>query len=408
MIIEIMNILITNFFLKNFTGSEINTLQLCDELLELGHSTDVATFFYDNPMKALFEKRNIKVTNLLIEKPAFSDYDLFWTHHIHTVNHIIFNTNPRPAKMIYSCLGPFSPLATPPFYHDQLSYILSNSRGNTDVLTSEGVSKNKIFYFPNFAPKSFFSQQKVKYSTTPAKIAIISNHPPKELHELSLIFSSIGISTDFIGFGGKQIFVDPAILIKYDLVISIGKTAQYCFSTKVPFYCYDHFGGPGYITQDNLNESETYNFSGRAINRNLSGRELFEDITSNYQRNLENLRFLSDYCFNNFSLEKNIHRLFDQISELNDIDFAKIHDRNPLIKRTHNETLRLLNIQKNLEDQINRQQVKQVKKSPTMLLSTDLEQEVLFYATSKSWRLTRPIRKFANLVRKLINDKAPH
>lgn len=402
-----MNILITNYFLKNFTGSEINALQLCDELIDLGYSADVATFFYDHPLKELFEKRKINVINLLNEKPNFNNYDLFWTHHIHTINHIIFNNNPLPAKMIYSCLGPFSPLAVPPFYHDQLNYILSNSRGNTDVLISEGVYKNNIYYFPNFAPKSFFSQQKEYYSKTPSNIAIISNHPPNELHEFSSISSSVGFTTDFVGLGGKQIFVDPAFLKNYDLVISIGKTAQYCFSTRVPFYCYDHFGGPGYITQDNLYESETYNFSGRAINRKLTGREIFEDIISNYQHNLNNLNFLADYCYKNFLLEKNILRLINQISELNNIDFAKIRDKNPLINRSHNETLRLLKILNNLENQIIQPQIKQIDNSPTNCLSSDLEQEVLYYSMSKSWRYTRPIRKFFKLVRKFINDKAP-
>lgn len=402
-----MNILITNLFIKNFTGSEINALQLCDALRDLGHSTDVATFFYDHPIKELFERRNINVINLLSENFELNNYDLFWTHHIHTINHLIINNNPPPTKIIYSCLGPFSTLATPPFYHDQLNYILSNSRGNSDVLVSEGINKHKIYYFPNYAPKSFFNQQKECYSKHPTKIAVISNHPADELQEFAVIASHAGIIVDFIGFGGKQIYVDANFLKEYDLVISIGKTAQYCFSVKVPFYCYDHFGGPGYITPDNLYESETYNFSGRAINRKLTGKELFEDITSNYHLSLTHLDYFSNYCYHKFVLENNIIKLIEHISNSDKVDFTKIREKHPLLNRHHNEFLRLIKIQQKLEYQVEQQHVSPLNNSIIHHQKADLEQEVLNYAMSKSWRLTRPIRKIAKKVRKFFNDKIP-
>jgi hypothetical protein len=398
-----VNILITNYFIKNYTGSEINALQLCDGLRNLGVNADVATFFYDDPMKSLFKKKDINVYNLFEGNLSLEKYDILWAHHIHTINHLVVHSHSKPLKIIYSCLGPFSSLAAPPIYHNELNCILSNSRGNTEVLIAEGIQKEKIYSFPNFAPKSFFKQQKEHYSNHPAKIAIISNHPPIELKDFSQVASLADIHVDFIGFDGKPIFVDPPLLKQYDLVISIGKTAQYCFSTKIPFYCYDHFGGPGFITPDNIFISETYNYSGRAINRKLTGQEIFQDIIENYPTALTNLNFLQNHCYDNYLLEKNINALLRFIASSEDVDLEKIKENYPLLRRHHNEFLRLINYQKSLENNLSMGINEKLNEEIVHSKIVELEKEILTYATSLSWRFTRPIRKIVKMIRKLIN-----
>lgn len=401
-----MKILITNYFLKNFTGSEINALQLCEGLRDLGISADVATFFYDDPIKRLFEESGIKVLNLFDQEISYNEYDVFWTHHIHTINHLVLNSDRKDTKIIYSCLSPLSSLAAPPVFHKAVNCILSNSRGNTEVLLSEGVQDEKIFYFPNFVPESFFKSQRVNHSEFPSRIAIISNHPPDELYEFAHIASFAGFAVNVIGFSGSAIYVDPALLIQYDLVISIGKTAQYCFATKVPFYCYDHFGGPGFITPDNLDISETYNFSGRAINRRLTGQELFQDISQNYSQALNNLDILYNYCYENFHLEKNLSKLIDFLNSSNEVSIEEIRKRHPLLVRHHNEFLRLINIQHSYEQQLEDENRHGIPVSNNSMGRIELlEKEIVTYATSFSWRVTRPLRKFGKIIRKFINVK---
>ncbi len=207
-----MKILVTNYFLRNFTGSEINTLQICSALKDLGFDADAATFFYNEPIKRKFHDRNIKVKNLLLDDLNLDDYDLFWTHHCHTINHLIVNCEANQTKIIYSCLGPFSSLAAPPTYHSDLNFILSNSHGNTQVLTSEGLDEKKIRYFPNFSPRAFFTQAQPSIKKVPSRIAIISNHPPQEIVQFAQLANDNGIMAEFIGQDANHVYVDPAII----------------------------------------------------------------------------------------------------------------------------------------------------------------------------------------------------
>ncbi len=396
-----MKILVTNYFLKNFTGSEINTLQICTALKELGFDADAATFFFDEPLKSKFLDRNIKVKNLLHDDFELEEYDIFWTHHTHTINHIIFHKKPESTKIIYSCLGPFSSLAVPPYYHNELNCILSNSKGNTQVLRKEGISIEKIKYFPNFSPEYYFSQPRTHFSKILTRIAVISNHPPQELDQFSLLAKDSGHVVEFIGLDNNHVYVDPNIIKKFDLIISIGKTVQYCFSLKVPIYCYDHFGGPGFITPDNIHFEEFYNFSGRATNRVLSGYELFDDIFSNFAGAVNHLDFLFDYSKENFLLEKNIQELFGDISLSKNLNISEIRENYALTERHHNDFLRMLQIQLAQENQLT------LKRNTGNLVSSidssqfELEQEVLSYSLSRSWRMTRPFRKILKLIKKV-------
>jgi len=395
-----MKILVTNYFLRNFTGSEINTLQICSALNKLGHQADAGTFFFNEPIKRKFQERNIRVKNLLQSDLQLESYEFFWTHHIHTINHLIVQETLKSTKIIYSCLGPFSSLAAAPIYHNELNCILSNSRGNNDVLLTEGLDKNKIRYFPNFSPESYFSQAKAQHSKSPSRIAVISNHPPQEISKFSKIAKGNGQMVDFIGQNANHVYVDPDVIKKYDLVISIGKTVQYCFALRVPIYCYDHFGGPGFITPDNIQFEEFYNFSGRGTNRKLSGQEILTDIAGNYSGALNQLEFLYEYGKEHFTLENNIQELFADEALHKNIYISDIRNKHPLIKRHHNDFLRMLRLQLTQEEHFEAMPDPQHSISSRDSSLLELEQEVLSYSLSRSWRITRPLRKLKNLFRK--------
>lgn len=50
----------------------------------------------------------------------------------------------------------------------------------------------------------------------------------------------------------------------------------------IPVYCYDRFGGCGWITSTNIEEASKFNFSGRCTNRKLTVNEIVEEIKENY------------------------------------------------------------------------------------------------------------------------------
>ena len=84
-----MNILLTNNRIKNFTGSEIDTVTIANYFISLNYNVDIFTLEYSEPLiNNLDEKVRIicyKTADLLL-----SDYDLIWSHHFPLLDYVLF------------------------------------------------------------------------------------------------------------------------------------------------------------------------------------------------------------------------------------------------------------------------------------------------------------------------------
>lgn len=114
------------------------------------------------------------------------------------------------------------------------------------------------------------------------RIAVISNHVPEELREAAHALEGNGIRVDVIGSDDEPRLVTPALVDDYDCIVSIGHTAQKAMARQRPYYCYDHFGGPGYITPLNVEDERTICFSGRSDRRKKSGREIAGELMRDF------------------------------------------------------------------------------------------------------------------------------
>ncbi|WP_439565214.1 hypothetical protein, partial [Microcella sp.] len=68
----------------------------------------------------------------------------------------------------------------------------------------------------------------------------------------------------------------------HDAVVTIGKTTQYALVMGVPVYSYDHFGGGGWITEQNLEREHYGNFAGRIERRVLTGEQIAAELSGGY------------------------------------------------------------------------------------------------------------------------------
>lgn len=152
-------------------------------------------------------------------------------------------------------------------------------------------------------------------------IAIVSNHLPKELVDVCQIFKKNNYDIDVYGTGYKKEPITAAILKKYDLIITIGKTVQYALYMGIPVYNYDHFGGIGYIRNENINIAEKHNFSGRDCFRKLNSNEIFQEIISQYLDVLNDVQNLKQIAKERYSLEKNINTMLEIIDNSINADY---------------------------------------------------------------------------------------
>lgn len=298
--IILKKILILNSFIRQFTGSEIVVLELAEYFFLLKNDVTVASFSMANPLLNEFNKRGINVISLY-ELEQNSHYDIIWSHHFPTIEYCILDKNISADKIIFSSLSGFTELECPPLILDKITHLLVNSIENKKVLENIGFCKDDIYLFPNPAPEAFFRRSyclKDKLS----KIAFISNHIPKELIDAKTLLENNNISVDIYGFGYNEVLITEDILCKYDAVVTIGKTVQYCLALGLPVYCYDIFGGNGWLVKEHFKQASIYNFSGRGFSIKKSGKDIFNEISKEYKK--ENFNFYKEEAHDNYCLNK--------------------------------------------------------------------------------------------------------
>ena len=329
-----MRFLVLNHFFGEFTGSEINALQLCVALRAAGHVADIGTFELRGPLLARARDHGIATINLVEDDGPPLDYEVVWAHHAPVLTHLLFRRTLAPCRVVFSSLSPLTAMESPPTYVAELPRVLAHSPFNMDYLLGLGLPAERLRYFPNFAPEAFFARRRPAGDGGLRRIAVVSNHPPDEVRRMAAAARRDGLTVDFIGQEGRPVYVDETVLPPYDLVISIGKTVPYAFAQRVPVYCYDHFGGPGYLHADNFERARHGNFCGRSFWRTLTADELLADIQTGYASiTAATLDFLQARARELFSLETNLARVCAELAAMPVTDVDGLRRRHVLAGR---------------------------------------------------------------------------
>lgn len=302
--------------LVDLAGAEITTLELAEAFTGLGWSVSVASFEVGSDMRAELSSLGARVLDLCSEN-AFSDakqFDLAWIHHSVTADRILADPALMLDKVIFSSLSHFSPLECPPSTHFQLSRYLVHSQENLEHFVADYPKlRSLVTVMNNSVLARYWKATSVFSNRRLHRLAVVSNHPPQEVTSLIELMAAEGICVDLFGNTGKQVRVSPDLLREYDAVMTIGKTAQYAIAAGVPVYCYDHFGGYGWITLDNFQRARKYNFSGRGGRGKVSAEHLKKDLCDGYDAALAVTSQIYELGLQHFVLEKNISVILDRL-----------------------------------------------------------------------------------------------
>ena len=273
-------ILITNQFLRSYSGSELATYDLAREFLARGYTVTIGTFEYEAPLKGLFEVLGVDVIDLGTNAKAY-EFDLIWAHHFTTLDACILSGLISAGQIVFSSLSPYNPLECPPLYLSKLSRILANSPETAQALLDAGLDASEVLVFPNPVYRTFFAQP-ARLSERLKRVAVVSNHVPKELEMAASLLRAEGVEVDLFGEKHRARLITPELLGDYDAVVSIGRTVQYALAMGMPVYCYDRFGGPGYITPQNADAAAAHNFSGRCVQAKKPARRIADELLQQY------------------------------------------------------------------------------------------------------------------------------
>lgn len=321
------SVLITNNHLVHYAGSELVTLDLARHFKSLGWETEVATLEIGEPISRHFSSEGIRVSNLLQSAPQTKRFDLIWAQHHPVITEYLDEENYSLCNLVINCLSPTEPLETPPLFVESASVILANSKETRDALVKCGLEEQAVMLFPNSLSDSWFSPQSVKSSNRKLrKIAVVSNHIPDEIGQLKE--NNCGLEVSFIGMSERYEILTPELVSTFDAVITIGRTVPQALAQMVPVFCYDKFGGPGWLIEDNFEEAEYFNFSGRCTTRKMESAEILNAIVVGFP---EAARFSSqaqELCRMRYSLKRNVESVLDRASRTSPgsrLDKSRLH-----------------------------------------------------------------------------------
>lgn len=383
-------ILLTNFNIINYSGSEIDTITVADYFVNSGYEVDIFTLKKGTP---LIDKVNKNVRIVTIEeKDLLGDmYEIIWGHHYPLLDYILFTLKIKSNFVFYISLSSFEPYEALPEYYNDLSLIGAISEEVKNKLICEGCDSEKIVLFPNYATKEHFDVN-IKKLKEIKKICIVSNHVPDELKEFRNICEKEDIKVDIYGNGFISKYVNSEVLNEYDVVISIGKTVYYAMAMGKPVYCYDYFGGYGYINKDNVEEAYKCNFSGRGFGKKKASVEILSEIKDGFSMAQKDLMQLKEFSYDNFNFENNMDKLLIKIRK-NKIDNDKLITKYPSLlrkSRLYMENMENLNYLER-EVELYRMSVDTYKNQYEAIIN------------SSSWKITKPIRKIKEILYKLKN-----
>lgn len=188
-----------------------------------------------------------------------------------------------------------------------------------------GISEEDIYVLENSIPDEFVNHKTHSLNSTLKKIAVVSNHIPEEVFGLKDVAKDVEV-TYFGSQTGNYKVITPEVLDEFDVVISIGKTITFTLGMGIPAYEYDHFGGNGYITLDNLDEEARHNFAGRNTQRKLTSEEIFNEITTQYNDVVAMQDELKEKAIDRFLLSKKLDRLMDAMLASKDFDYSTLNN----------------------------------------------------------------------------------
>ena len=279
--------LITHTLVQDIMGSTVMVLELAEYLQASGADVVVHAAHAGPPLSDEFAARGIRVV-IDPDELAPDDFDYVWVNsQVLPPNFLEHGGGIRPVFI-------FNHMSASPLAPDEHPYIyeLEQHMASLSVSVSEETRRRLRAYFdepppdalyPNPAPMGFCELER-SHAGRPSRFLMVSNHHCPELDDARELLLAAGCHVERWGRGREEYaLLTPQALTRFDAVISIGKTVQYCLVSSTPIFVYDHFGGFGYLSQENYEVARRRNFSGRGGLR-LDGERIAHDLIYDYER----------------------------------------------------------------------------------------------------------------------------
>jgi len=385
-----LRILITNNHLNEIAGSELVTAELATTLKAEGHQVTVFTFH-----KGKFAHENIEALGVRVLTAESSDHDdllklkpdVIHVHHWPTYLWLQEIGIKSPA--VFGFLGVTPTLENPPTLLDGKqppTWVVSEEVMN-NITAIPGWTTQKQSIIRNWIPPKFTKELLKQASEKIEKkneIVVVSNHFPVEYMDLiKRVSDELNLTLIHIGLPENPKELDLRDFQNAFAVVTIGRTVLLSASLGIPTLMLDHFGSDGWLIPENIQIVRERNFSGRTFSVTPDYDYLRKKFTSLPTDN--QLAQVKGTVLDEHLISKAIEKLQSLYRS------AMNSDTEPNFGRGVVYTSQLIRRGMTLELQRDNLQTER----------DNLQTERLQMLNSKSWKVTRPLRLFQDIVKNL-------
>ena len=281
-----MRILLTNHGLRNRAGTELATFELAQALKDLGHEVGVFSPFLGRFAFIQAVKNRIPLFSLE-DRGELERFSPDVVHLQHWPNHLLLNEMGIKAPRLFHFHGALAPLEAPPHITGSCPPWLAVSditfQSVAEGSSWDGNVGSRVGKWGSVEPHDGMLDNLVFAESKLENVLVVSNHFPKIYSDwVRRAGQELGFSTTFVGAGSKIKVVSDDLILKFDAVISLGRTAVQSANLGKPTLLLDHLGLDGWITPLTYKDLESTGFSGSH----------FKDTDFTYENLLEVLRNL--------------------------------------------------------------------------------------------------------------------
>lgn len=268
-------VLITNAFIRNWSGSELYVRDVAIELIKRGYKPIV----YSPRIGELAEELRIKsipvVTDLnsIRVKPDL----IHGQHHLETMT-ALAHFPETPA--VFFCHGWLPWEETPPFHPRIIRFVTVSDALHDRLVYEFGIPAEKVTTILNSVDLERFRPR----PPLPAipKRALVFNNRVNKVNILGIVHAACahnGIVVDVVGYENGNASKSPETqLSNYDIVFAVGRAALESLATGAAVICCSLEGAGKMVTTKNLEWLQRNNFGIRILNLPLTAEVLSAEI----------------------------------------------------------------------------------------------------------------------------------
>ena len=268
-------VLITNAFIKDWSGSELYIRDLAIELIKRGYKPIVYSPRLGKLAEA-FQSKSIPVVSDLNSIRVMPDI-IHGQHHLETMT-ALSRFPGTPA--VFFCHGWLPWEETPPFHPRIIQYVTVSDALHDRLVYECGIPAEKITTILNSVDLERFPPRP-PLPVIP-KRALVFNNRVNEANILGIIREACahnGIVVETMGYGsGNSSFYPEAQLGDYDIIFAVGRAALEGLAIGAAVICCGLEGTSQMVTTQNLEWHRRNNFGIRVLSRPLTIEILSAEI----------------------------------------------------------------------------------------------------------------------------------